>query len=1037
MCEWPFVIIFRRSYFSHPRASFTFDLPRALTGARVRRLFRLGQEEVEDPGGGSEEGEWRSYDQRHSSLQADTMYEGEGLAHRPRHPDEQQQAQHFQSHSEGETHTEQEQQHSLLQLRQQQQHQEQQHTASHLIALPQTGHGPEPLEDIGGKQGAGALNNMSAGAVDATEASAPSLMVAPSFTPFASLPTATSPPYAEAPSGPPPPAPLAHKRRARKAGGAKTPKAASFNEVRSAAGGPASSPRENKAGTAQSATAAAVMARQHQYRQQQQLLGSQVTALAERVFRGWGAEGVLRQDVVTSVLQHWYLMQLCWGVDRSRGLLGRFMGLTGLSEGILKEAASRAGPEAVLQRASQAPTPVPPLHPFLAALDDWAAAVALHVSDMREGVERVTTNGRFEENFIGAKAALERLCKERLPFAFLLVGLVSPEDRERLVEELMALTFRSGEALQDRHMVLKCTDRNGLTFLGIVRIRTHRDLARNYFCTLVSLQPLPLVAPPPRASTTGKAGAPSSASSASSAAPTPSSVSPKPTLSWLPAQDGGRWRYAELTLAQDATDRVLVLERWGGGLVRGDGWGLRTLTTGTALFVEGSRILGVRPAPRDSQAPPSSHPPRQESTPPVTAPAVIRSHSQPQYPPATFAASRGGITRRIFPQQSRPLEGGHDTRGGEVARGQAAGRPEDSNRRLPSRDHHHQPPPSHPEPPLQQEKAWHEAGIAPGQLWKDDERYPHKGGARASAGGSRAPAPDALSEMPAMESLQQYRAHEGAGTVPSQHPSHFISGQPPSLPAAYPPLPDAKDASGPLSYPWGAEVGARGDWPSSKRARSSNADYAAEVGEPASSAHSPGEGSSVSAHAVTASEALAGWTGGEESPAASQALEQLLQVSETLPPAFFEAEEGLPVPAASSQGSRVGDLPMAEWQFSALENEMVQMHGTNSLPHVPAAHLEGQEQAEHDHGLFLGQRPLEERVPGPAEDIRVPRAPALGKTESSTAAATILMLTAGKDLDGKESLNESSGGSSEREETRAKDVGRDVADKNDHLHFLQ
>ena len=39
---------------------------------------------------------------------------------------------------------------------------------------------------------------------------------------------------------------------------------------------------------------------------------------------------------------------------------------------------------------------------------------------------------------------------------------------------------------------------------------------------------------------------------------------------------------------QDTSNRVLVLERWGGGLVRGDGWGLRTLTTGTALYVEGS-----------------------------------------------------------------------------------------------------------------------------------------------------------------------------------------------------------------------------------------------------------------------------------------------------------------------------------------------------------------------------------------------------------------------------------------------------------------
>lgn len=39
---------------------------------------------------------------------------------------------------------------------------------------------------------------------------------------------------------------------------------------------------------------------------------------------------------------------------------------------------------------------------------------------------------------------------------------------------------------------------------------------------------------------------------------------------------------------QDTANRVLVLERWGGGLVRGDGWGLRTLTTGTALYVEGS-----------------------------------------------------------------------------------------------------------------------------------------------------------------------------------------------------------------------------------------------------------------------------------------------------------------------------------------------------------------------------------------------------------------------------------------------------------------
>jgi hypothetical protein len=783
------------------------------------------------------------------------------------------------------------------------------------------------------------------------------------------------------------------------------------------------------------ATAAAVAARQQQYKQQQQLLGSQVATLAESIFRRWGAEGVLREDVVTRVLQHWYLMQNCWGTDRSRGLLEKFMGLTALSEAALKEAALGGGPEAPLQRATQAPTPLPPVHPFLAVLDDWTAAVALHVSDMKEGVERITANGRFEETFMGAKEALERLWGEQLPFAFLLAGLVAPEDRQRLLEELLALTFRSTNALEDRHMVLKCTDRHGLTFLGIVRIRTHRDLVRQYDSTIVSLQPLPLVVPPPPSSgpvlvaSTSSTSSSSSGSSSSGGPPSPSPPPPKPVLSWRPTRDGGRWRYAELTLAQDTSNRVLVLERWGGGLVRGDGWGLRTLTTGTALYVEGSRVLGVRPPPGEGAAaliaPQQQQ--QQEQTRVLPLPQMLQLQPQQRYMSSaspSLVGSSGGVTKRIFP----PTPTGASTV--PLARQQ-------QQQQLQQQQQQHQ------QQQHQQQQQYHPQALASPTPGGASVMFPSPVVHDTSALGS--PVLSQHQQHQQQQKAYQVLPHQQSQTPFYEPPSTSLLGPPPAslTTSQLPPTPSPRGGRGRAR----GRGGGRG---ASKRARTTPSPVPPPAMlPPAPTPHAEADVGPLSTNAITAAETLAGWAGGEESPAASQALADLLQVSGSLPSTFFEATDGDLAQAAaaassSPMGGGDGESSMPEWQVSALEHEM-EHDGHFSPHHSPAS---PQQQEGHQHHLQQQQQQQEMMAP-PVQQPSI--APMLRKTESTNAAATILMLTGGAGGGEKGAMLEGAlgggggtgggggmvieGGGEGIKDEQGKEGH--VEDENDHLHFLQ
>jgi len=848
------------------------------------------------------------------------------------------------------------------------------------------------------------------------------------------------------------------KRRVRKLGGAKqipsTPALGAGNAPGVGVGGvgggagvgraPVVVATEKNAQVLAAATAAAVAARQQQYKQQQQLLGSQVATLAESIFRRWGAEGVLREDVVTRVLQHWYLMQNCWGTDRSRGLLEKFMGLTALSEAALKEAALGGGPEAPLQRATQAPTPLPPVHPFLAVLDDWTAAVALHVSDMKEGVERITANGRFEETFMGAKEALERLWGEQLPFAFLLAGLVAPEDRQRLLEELLALTFRSTNALEDRHMVLKCTDRHGLTFLGIVRIRTHRDLVRQYDSTIVSLQPLPLVVPPPPSSgpvlgTSTSSASSSSGSSSSGGPPSPSPPPPKPVLSWRPTRDGGRWRYAELTLAQDTSNRVLVLERWGGGLVRGDGWGLRTLTTGTALYVEGSRVLGVRPPPGEGAAAliaPQQQQQQQEQVPVLPLPQMVQLQPQQRYMPSaspSLLGNSGGVTKRIFP----PTSTGASTL--PLARQQ-------QQQQQPQQQHQqHQ---QHQHQQLQQQQQYHPQALASPTPGGASVMFPSPVAHDASAFGS-----PILSQH--QQQQQQQKAYQ---VLPHQQPQTPFY-EPPSTPLLNPPPASFTTQLPPTPSPRGGRGRGRGRGGgrgTSKRARTTPPPVPPPAMlPPAAAPHAEADVGLLSTYAITAAETLAGWAGGEESPAASQALADLLQVSGSLPSTFFEAADGeLAQAAAAASSSPVvggeGESSMPEWQVSALEHEM-EHHGHFSPHHSPASPQQQDGHQQHHHHQQQQQQQQQEMMAPPVQQPSI--APMLRKTESTNAAATILMLTGGAGggekgamleralgggggggAGGGEGMEIEGGGEGIKDE-QAKEGH--VEDEDDHLHFLQ
>lgn len=125
---------------------------------------------------------------------------------------------------------------------------------------------------------------------------------------------------------------------------------------------------------------------------------------------------------------------------------------------------------------------------------------------------------------------------------------------------------------------IQCTDRHGLSFLGTVRLRVHRDVGRQYMATIVALQPLPPVVPPPAPAAALAAvpapGAPAAAGKGPAfvgggggggvvvkVQPGPQQGGQqgqgqqgggggKPVLTWRSTRDGGRWRYAELTLAQ-------------------------------------------------------------------------------------------------------------------------------------------------------------------------------------------------------------------------------------------------------------------------------------------------------------------------------------------------------------------------------------------------------------------------------------------------------------------------------------------------------
>lgn len=123
-------------------------------------------------------------------------------------------------------------------------------------------------------------------------------------------------------------------------------------------------------------------------------------------------------------------------------------------------------------------------------------------------------------------------------------------------------------------------------------MRVHRDLGRQYTATIVALQPLPPVVPPPvpAAPAMGMGAAAAAAAGRGGAFVAVSGAGPsggggvvvktqpqqvqqaqqgggnKPVLTWRSTRDGGRWRYAELTLAQVCVGAV------GGVVVVGAGW---------------------------------------------------------------------------------------------------------------------------------------------------------------------------------------------------------------------------------------------------------------------------------------------------------------------------------------------------------------------------------------------------------------------------------------------------------------------------------
>lgn len=61
-------------------------------------------------------------------------------------------------------------------------------------------------------------------------------------------------------------------------------------------------------------------------------------------------------------------------------------------------------------------------------------------------------------------------------------SVVAVEDRARFVCEVCSLLFTTSGPLVDCHLVMRCLERHGNTFLGVVRLRCHRQVETHLTC---------------------------------------------------------------------------------------------------------------------------------------------------------------------------------------------------------------------------------------------------------------------------------------------------------------------------------------------------------------------------------------------------------------------------------------------------------------------------------------------------------------------------------------------------------------------------